>query len=334
MVRKCPKKLAKDFNLKTKKRGLDGNMWIVTKKTDGTKYWKKYKKTLHGGVYPLNDDENENIFISNNQSIAGKLEFNNPNKKVTFNNTVHENTTTHTPVFKKRENDSNNFRKTSHNKHKKNAVKKLAIWIIENIFNKQGGVDLGEELIMLIQQVCLKPGLGQDLMKQIEIYSSGLYGEDIINLDESNPHREIWEQTKKRLLDLQGKTQTTINNAHLKGKKIAMSEIKNLNIKNPKQVINPDEIINMATYADHIQYVLVHNKNINILVYNELELFKSNNNITVKKLYDNIHKILSEYMPNRFNLNDIEFWLEKYHQSFFYLIKPRINKEKKYKNYK
>ena len=98
MVRKCPKKQAKDFNLKTKKRGLDGNMWIVTKKTDGTKYWKKYKKTLHGGVYQFNDDEKENIFISNNQSIAGKLKFNNPNKKITFNNTVHENTTTPMPI--------------------------------------------------------------------------------------------------------------------------------------------------------------------------------------------------------------------------------------------
>ena len=59
--------------------------------------------------------------------------------------------------------------------------------------------DLGEELIMLIQQVCLKPGLGKDLMKQVEIYSSGLYTQDIINLGESNPYRERWEKKKNNI---------------------------------------------------------------------------------------------------------------------------------------
>ena len=182
---------------------------------------------------------------------------------------------------------------------------------------------------MLIQQVCLKPGIGQDLMKQIEIYSSGLYGQDITNLNDTSPYKEEWEKKKYNILRLQGKTPTTINNAYLKGKKIAMSEIINLAIKNHKQVVNPGpNIINMATNANHIQYILVHNKNIDKLVDNEFKLFKSNNNKTVKKLYDNIHKILSEYMPNGFNLNDIEIWLEKYHQSYFNLIKNRINKEK------
>jgi hypothetical protein len=39
--RKCPKKNAKDFKLNTVNRGLDGNMWIVSKRSDGVKFWKR-----------------------------------------------------------------------------------------------------------------------------------------------------------------------------------------------------------------------------------------------------------------------------------------------------
>ena len=39
--RKCPKNSAKDFKLKTVKKGLDGNLWIVSKRSDGVIFWKK-----------------------------------------------------------------------------------------------------------------------------------------------------------------------------------------------------------------------------------------------------------------------------------------------------
>ena len=39
--RKCPKHNAKDYKLKTVKKGLDGKMWIVSKRSDGVKFWKR-----------------------------------------------------------------------------------------------------------------------------------------------------------------------------------------------------------------------------------------------------------------------------------------------------
>jgi len=39
--RKCPKNNAKDFKLKTVDTGLDGNLWIVSKRSDGIKFWKR-----------------------------------------------------------------------------------------------------------------------------------------------------------------------------------------------------------------------------------------------------------------------------------------------------
>jgi len=39
--RKCPKNNAKDFKLKTVNIGLDGNLWIVSKRSDGVKFWKR-----------------------------------------------------------------------------------------------------------------------------------------------------------------------------------------------------------------------------------------------------------------------------------------------------
>ena len=40
-VRKCPKHSAKEYKLKTVKKGLDGKMWIVSKRSDGVKFWKR-----------------------------------------------------------------------------------------------------------------------------------------------------------------------------------------------------------------------------------------------------------------------------------------------------
>ena len=39
--RKCPKHNAKDYKLKTVKKGLDGKMWIVSKRSNGIKFWKR-----------------------------------------------------------------------------------------------------------------------------------------------------------------------------------------------------------------------------------------------------------------------------------------------------
>jgi len=39
--RKCPKNNAKDFKLNTVDRGIDGKMWIVKKRRDGVKFWKR-----------------------------------------------------------------------------------------------------------------------------------------------------------------------------------------------------------------------------------------------------------------------------------------------------
>jgi hypothetical protein len=42
--RKAPKEHAKEFKLDTIKKGLDGKKWIVKKRIDGVKIWKKYTK--------------------------------------------------------------------------------------------------------------------------------------------------------------------------------------------------------------------------------------------------------------------------------------------------
>lgn len=41
--RKCPEKLAKEFSLKTIKTGIDGKKWIVVKRKDGKKTWKRFE---------------------------------------------------------------------------------------------------------------------------------------------------------------------------------------------------------------------------------------------------------------------------------------------------
>ena len=48
MNKKCPNASAKNLNIGSKRKGIDGNMWIVAKRTNG-KYWKKIIKQK-GGV--------------------------------------------------------------------------------------------------------------------------------------------------------------------------------------------------------------------------------------------------------------------------------------------
>ena len=44
--RKCPNLPAKKFKLKTKKKGFDKKMWIVSKRSDGVKFWKRLQKNI------------------------------------------------------------------------------------------------------------------------------------------------------------------------------------------------------------------------------------------------------------------------------------------------
>ena len=41
LIENVQKKSAKEFNLKTVRKGLDGKMWIVSKRSDGVKFWKR-----------------------------------------------------------------------------------------------------------------------------------------------------------------------------------------------------------------------------------------------------------------------------------------------------
>lgn len=43
MTRKSPEEPAKNFNMKTVKKGIDNKEYIVAKKTNGVKYWKILK---------------------------------------------------------------------------------------------------------------------------------------------------------------------------------------------------------------------------------------------------------------------------------------------------
>ena len=44
MARVSPKEKASIFKMHTVKKGLDKNLYIVSKKTNGVKYWKKTSK--------------------------------------------------------------------------------------------------------------------------------------------------------------------------------------------------------------------------------------------------------------------------------------------------
>lgn len=67
MNRKSPNYSATLFNLGTKKKGNDGNMWIVTKTSSGTKRWTKFDKpkkkilTHDNGSRPFRIDIYDNV---------------------------------------------------------------------------------------------------------------------------------------------------------------------------------------------------------------------------------------------------------------------------------
>ena len=319
MNRKCPKKPAKDFNLKTKKKGLDGKLWIVYKKSDGSKSWKRYEKKQKGG-----NNNNSNV----------------PKKSVSFSNSINE--YNYVPYNENLPNENMvNFEKLSEKKYKDEKIKHFSKWIVENILPL--GETLTDELIQHVQSLCSTPGLGKGLMKGIDIYKSKLYQIPMKNVTpflennynntaeyEEHPLLTTWQNKKKEIKQLQGKKYTHNLNAQNKAKKIAMSEIKGLNASSYKEIINPPEtIINMANNVDHIEYMTVHNMNIKSSIMHELNKFEINGNITVKTLYNNIYQILLEHSPNRFDKKDISNWLKRYHQNFFdNIIQNRLNKEK------
>lgn len=63
MQRKCPSKIANDFKLNDIRIGLDNKYWIVKKRKNNTKYWKRYNNI--GGkskLKPCDDyDGNEKV---------------------------------------------------------------------------------------------------------------------------------------------------------------------------------------------------------------------------------------------------------------------------------
>ena len=62
-MRQSPNILAKDCKLKTVKKGLDGKMWIVSKRLDGVKFWKRKTIEKKGG-----SNNTEYIYASNYNS--------------------------------------------------------------------------------------------------------------------------------------------------------------------------------------------------------------------------------------------------------------------------
>lgn len=86
--RKCPLKLAKEFNLKTVKKGLDGKKWIVYKRTDGVKTWKRKINNKKGGN-PLTLPENYNKKWGN-LNLETNLENDNNSGTIIANDTVYD----------------------------------------------------------------------------------------------------------------------------------------------------------------------------------------------------------------------------------------------------
>ena len=80
--RQCPKNPAKEFKLKTVKKGLDGKMWIVSKRLDGIKVWKRKVKDKNnkkkGGVInyskwnQIKGNENLENVINSGTLVTGK----------------------------------------------------------------------------------------------------------------------------------------------------------------------------------------------------------------------------------------------------------------------
>ena len=96
MNRKAPFTKASEYKMHTIKKGLDKNIYIVSKKSNGVKYWKKttiYEKKCRNNLqnninYMLNEYKKGNL-SSNKQAIAiaySKLYKSHPNcKKYLYN---------------------------------------------------------------------------------------------------------------------------------------------------------------------------------------------------------------------------------------------------------
>lgn len=75
--RQAPKTPAKEFNMNTIKKGLDKNNYIVAKKTNGVKYWKKLTKVEKNcrsnfdKKFKINKDEyKKGKYVSIKQALA------------------------------------------------------------------------------------------------------------------------------------------------------------------------------------------------------------------------------------------------------------------------
>lgn len=77
MGRGSPKEKASIFKMHTVKKGLDKNLYIVSKKTNGVKYWKKTNKEEKKCRNEFNKNVSKSLelyklgkFINNKQAIA------------------------------------------------------------------------------------------------------------------------------------------------------------------------------------------------------------------------------------------------------------------------
>ena len=75
--RQAPKTPAKEFNMNTIKKGLDKNNYIVAKKTNGVKYWKKLSKEEKSCLKDFEKKKKINFaeykkgkYINNKQALA------------------------------------------------------------------------------------------------------------------------------------------------------------------------------------------------------------------------------------------------------------------------
>lgn len=77
MTRVSPKEKASTLKMHTVKKGLDKNLYIVSKKTNGVKYWKKTNKEEKKCRNEFNKNVSKSLelyklgkFINNKQAIA------------------------------------------------------------------------------------------------------------------------------------------------------------------------------------------------------------------------------------------------------------------------
>ena len=85
-MRKCPLVSAKNFKLNTTMKGEDKNTWIVKKRIDGVKYWKRNTTIEKKGGAHSSPENNRNRLLKklvNNISKSEKLNFSN-NSNMSF----------------------------------------------------------------------------------------------------------------------------------------------------------------------------------------------------------------------------------------------------------